>query len=119
MLKRARHPPGFYTSLFPDTRDRGCNLKYRPKSKPITLGVYDVERIVAKRIQGSKSEFFVQWKDYSSAENTWEPSEHIPEELIAAFESRCVEQQMLHDVETCVTGKRQRHSSQRQLFILT
>lgn len=91
MLKRARHPPGFYASLFGDARDRGCNLKYRPKSKPIAVGVYQVERIVAKRIQGRKSEFFVQWKDYSSAENTWEPSEHVPEELIAVFESRCVD----------------------------
>ncbi|PFX16152.1 Heterochromatin protein 1 [Stylophora pistillata] len=91
MLKRARHPPGFYASLFEEPRDRGCNLKYRPRSKPITLGVYQVERIVPKRIQGGKCEFFVQWKDYSAAENTWEPSEHIPEELIAAFESRCVD----------------------------
>ena len=38
-----------------------------------------------------KSEFFIQWKDYASAENTWEPSEHIPEELVAAFESRSVD----------------------------
>ena len=91
MLKRARHPPAFYVSLFEELRNRGCNLKYRPRSKPITLGVYQVERIVPKRIQGGKCEFFVQWKDYSAAENTWEPSEHIPEELIAAFESRCVD----------------------------
>ena len=82
MLKRARHPPGFYASLFDDARDRGCNLKYWPKSKPIAVGVYEVERSVAKRIQGNRSEFFVQW---------WELSEHIPEELIAAFESRCVD----------------------------
>lgn len=87
MLKRARHPPGFYASLFEVPRDRGCNLKYRPRSKSIALGVYQVERIVAKRIQGGKCD----WKDYSAAENTWEPSEHIPEELIAAFESRCVD----------------------------
>ena len=46
------------------------------------MGVYEVERSVAKRIQGNRSEFFVQW---------WELSEHIPEELIAAFESRCVD----------------------------
>ena len=91
IIKQARHPQGFNTSLFADALDRGCDLKYRPKSKPIALGVYQVESIVAKRNQGSKSEFFVQCKDYSSAENTWELSEHIPEELIAAFESRCVD----------------------------
>lgn len=91
MMERARHPSGFYTSLFADTRDRGCNLKYRPKSKPIAVGVFEVEQIVAKWIQRSKSEFFIQWKDYSSAEDTWEPSEHVLEELIAAFKSRCVD----------------------------
>ena len=59
-MKRARHPPGFYTSLFVDPPDRGCDLKYQPKAKPIAVGVYQVKQIVAKRIQGSKSEFFIQ-----------------------------------------------------------
>lgn len=56
------------------------------------MGVYQVERIVVKQIQGGKSEFFIQWKDYSLAENTWEPTEHLPGELIAVFESRIVDQ---------------------------
>ena len=77
--------------LFNDVRDRGCNSKYKPKSKPTVMGVYQVDRIVAKQIQGGKSEFFVQWKDHSSAENTWELIKHLPEELIAVFESRIVD----------------------------
>ena len=36
-------------------------------------------------------EYFIQWKNYSSTENTWEPPEHLPEDLIAAFERRSVD----------------------------
>ena len=91
MSKRARHPLGYYELLLKDVCDRGCNLKYRPKVKPTVMGVYEVERIVAKRVRGGKAEFFIQWKNYSTTENTWEPAEHLPEDLIAAFENRSVE----------------------------
>ena len=33
MLKRTRHPSGFYASLFSDALDRNFKLKYRPKAK--------------------------------------------------------------------------------------
>ena len=55
------------------------------------MGIYEVERIVSKRNQGSNVEYFIQWKNYSSTENTWEPPEHLPEDLIAAFERRSVD----------------------------
>ena len=55
------------------------------------MGVYEVERIVAKRKQGGKDEYFIQWKDYSAAKNTWEPSEHLAEDFVAAFEKRSVD----------------------------
>ena len=91
MFKRARHQPGFYASLFDDISDRGLSHKYRPKQKPVVMGIYEVERIVSKRNQGSNVEYFIQWKNYSSTENTWEPPEHLPEDLIAAFERRSVD----------------------------
>ena len=91
MSKRARHQPGFYASLFDDVYDRGLSYKYRPKLKPVVMGVYEVERKVSKRNQGGSVEYFVQWKNYSSTENTWEPSEHLPEDLIAAFERGLVD----------------------------
>ena len=87
MSKRARHQPGFYASLFDD---RGRSHKYRPKQKPVDIDIYEVERIIPKRNQGSNVEYFIQWKNYSSTENTWEPPEHLPEDLIAAFERRSV-----------------------------
>ena len=61
MSKRARHQPGFYETLN-DGRHRGFNSKYRPKVKPTVMGVYEVERIVAKRVQGDRAEYFIQWK---------------------------------------------------------
>ena len=92
MAKRFRHPPGFYKSLFNDDRDRGSfHAKYQPKEKPSVMGVYEVKRIVAKRIQKRKTEYFIQWKNYSPSENTWEPAEHLPQELIAAFNCRDVD----------------------------
>ena len=91
MSKRARHQPGFYASLLNEVCDRGCSSKYRPKVKPTVMGVYEVERIVAKRVTGGKAEYFIQWQNYSPTQNTWEPAEHLPEDLIAAFESRSVD----------------------------
>ena len=69
----------------------GFNPKYRPKVKPTVMGVYEVYRIVAKRVQGGRAEYFIQWQSYSSSENTWEPAEHLPEELITAFKNRSVD----------------------------
>ena len=54
---------GYYESLLKDVRDHGCNLKFRPKVKPTVMGVYEVERVVAKRVRGDKAEFFIQWKN--------------------------------------------------------
>ena len=91
MSKRARHQPGFYATSHNDVCDRACNLKYRPKVKPTVMGIYEVERIVAKRVKGSKAEYFIQWQNYCPSENTWEPAEHLPQDLIAAFENRYVD----------------------------
>ena len=91
MSKRARHQPGFYATLLNDVCVRACNFKYCPKVKPTVMGVYEVERIVAKRVKGGKAEYFIQWQNYCPSENTWEPAEHLPEDLIAAFENRSVD----------------------------
>ena len=90
MSKRARHQPGFYATSFNDVYDRACNSKYRPKVKPTVIGLYEVERVVAKRVKGAEAEYFVQWQNYSPSENTWEPAEHLTEDIIAAFENRSV-----------------------------
>ena len=64
---------------------------YRPEVKPIVLEeTYEVERVVAKRIRSRKVEYFIKWQGYCSSVNTWEPREHLPGEIIIAFEDRCV-----------------------------
>ena len=102
MSKRVRHQPRFYATLLNDVRHSGFNSKYRQKVKPTVMGVYEVERIVAKRVQGGRAEYFIQWQSYSSSENTWEPAEHLPEELITAFENRSVDPfRNYHDTARC------------------
>ena len=91
MSKCARHQPGFDVKLLNDVCDRACNLKYRPKVKPTVMGVYEVERVIAKRVKRAEVEYFIHWKNYSPSENTWEPAEHLPEDIIAAFENRSVD----------------------------
>lgn len=92
MSQRSRRRPGFYASLLSDDRDRGFRcLKYRPKVKSAVMSVYEVERIGAKKIQGRQAEYFIQWRNYSPAENTWETANHLSEDLIAIFENRYVD----------------------------
>ena len=53
--------------------------------------VYAVQDIVAKRRRGRPpvTEYLIHWKGYSTAQNTWEPSAHMPAHLISEFnESR-------------------------------
>jgi hypothetical protein len=40
-------------------------------------GVYDVERILAKRTRNGITEYHVKWSDYDESEATWEPAEHV------------------------------------------
>ena len=87
MSKHLRHQPGFYATLFNDVCDRACNSKYRP----IVVGVYEVERIVTKRVKGGREKYLIQWQNYSSNENTWVPPENLPEDLITALENRTVD----------------------------
>ena len=68
MSKRARQPPVFCVSLFNDELDRRLSAEYRPKPKATVVGIYHVERVVAKRFKGVKAQYFIKWKAYSSEE---------------------------------------------------
>ena len=58
--KGSRVPAGFYASLFTIYDDECFKAKYKPKTKPVVMGTDEVERVVAKRLQGKSSELFVE-----------------------------------------------------------
>lgn len=84
MEKRCRPPQGFYKSLDSFAISRAGIMCDK---KPDVLGVYQAERIVAKKFRNGKPLFMVKWLGYCPSENTWEPKAHLPPELIEAFES--------------------------------
>ena len=84
MEKRCRPPQGYYKSLETPAISR-AGIMY--DDRPDVHGVYQAERIVAKKMPNGKPLFMVKWQGYCSSENTWEPKPHLPKELIQAFES--------------------------------
>lgn len=50
--------------------------------------IFEVEEIQKKRTRTGKVEYYIKWKGYSSADNTWEPIENLEcPEIIEAFEA--------------------------------
>jgi len=50
---------------------------------------YEVEQVVDVRLKHGKKEYRIKWKNYSEADNTWEPEEHLDcEDLIKKFEEK-------------------------------
>ena len=75
MDTRTRLPVGF---VLPRERRIPCVVP------PQVLGV---ERIVAKRFREGKAFFLVRWKGYTPEEDTWEPDEHLPDDILHSFEN--------------------------------
>lgn len=49
--------------------------------------VYEVEKIIDKQVEGSNVSYLVKWKNFSDAENTWEPARNLTcDDLVAEYE---------------------------------
>ena len=48
--------------------------------------MYEVDAIVDKKVRKGKVKYFVKWTGYDSSQNTWEPKEHLPIDMVEEFE---------------------------------
>ena len=81
MSKRVRHPPGCYALLFDNSRDLDYGSNSQSNSKPCSMGVYKVGRVVARRIQ--RGEVLSKRKHMGACR----PSTSMNEELISTLEA--------------------------------
>ena len=86
--------PVFHASLLDPYRANKIVGREQPLPKPpeIVKGEleYEVDAVLASRIQRNKLQYLVGWKGYGPEERTWEPAENLEnaKEAVAAFHLR-------------------------------
>lgn len=59
------------------------------KTKAVDDKLYDVEKILNKKVVDGKTYYLLKWQDYSESDSTWEVDTNVLcPELIDDFESR-------------------------------
>lgn len=48
--------------------------------------LYEVDRLVGKRVVDGCVQYKVRWADYSSRDDTWEPKGNIPGDVVDLYE---------------------------------
>ena len=60
---------------------------------------FSVERVLDKRVRNGQTEYFLKWRNFSIAESTWEPVEHLNcSDLINKFEEKLKEEKALRKI---------------------
>lgn len=63
--------------------------------------VFEVESLLAKRRNNGAAQYLIKWKGYSSTLNSWEPTKHLPQNLVREFEDeRGPEEETEDDAES-------------------
>jgi len=83
--KTMRIHPTFHKSLL-----EAC---HNPEARPGQVTVdpeiqepeYEVEEIKANKVRKGQPYYLIKWKGYDESENTWEPIENIPRNLVRQF----------------------------------
>ncbi len=61
------------------------------KAAPVTEEIFQVERIIKKKVENGKVYYYLKWIGYEESDNTWEPVDNLDcPELISKFESSLI-----------------------------
>lgn len=88
--------------------DCKSELTVRGKKKQIAKDhadetqLFEVEDILDVKLKNGRYYYFVKWKGYSAHDNTWEPEEHLPSDLLEHyFKNSCPKTQDEANVSIC------------------
>jgi len=80
-----------YTDTEEDTDNEYTDIeeKYLSEEEDAEEEIYEVEKIINKKIINKKIFYLIKWKHYSDMYNTWEPKENLNcDQLIYEFENK-------------------------------
>ena len=82
--------------------------------KKIKNDVFNVEKILRKRVVDGRTEYLLKWEGFSEKENTWEPKENIfSQEMLEDFEEKWAreERHRKHYLKSLMTSTQMKSSS--------
>jgi hypothetical protein len=86
--RNSRLHPVFHISLLEPARESApvaTNTELQPENDP---DVYQVEKILDRKLVGRKELFLIKWDGCEHTDNTWEPARNINSEMLEEFRRR-------------------------------